>query len=287
MDRAFPHPLKAAVRIIMAGYLRMTFRLHKHSIGRPRRAFTLVEVSLSVVLIAVLLSLLLPLLSAARVGSYREQCAANQRILGQAWQSYLNEHGRQFPWVQVQPAWFYGGVRFSAVDTAVPDYQRPLTAYLPLRTHGHSREHLVCSCPADRGITSSVEGAGTGKRTAFRSYGTSYRANAPLMDARLAGINTPENRGMNRDEITTAPSRLVMMGDPVWYEAAEDTGRNADWHGEPNAGNLLFLDGSVRFMTVRSRKSVGPIVFDPIMPTPEAPTTSSAAEQSPAVKLVP
>lgn len=239
-----------------------------------RRAFTMIEVGLSVVLIAVLLSVLLPVLSAARVGSYREQCAANQRVFGQAWQTYLNDHDKQFPWVQVQPAWFYGGVRFSAVDTAVPDYQRPLTQYLPLRGHDGVQEHLVCCCPADHGITSSVAGAGTGSRTAFRSYGTSYRANSPLLDAQLAGIDAEDNRGMKRDEITTPASRLVVMGDPVWYEAAEDTGRNADWHGEPNAGNLLFLDGSVRFMTIRSRKSVGPILFDPIMPMHDPAMTS-------------
>jgi prepilin-type processing-associated H-X9-DG protein len=53
------------------------------------------------------------------------------------------------------------------------------------------------------------------------------------------------------------------MGDPVWYEVAEETGRKADWHGQPNAGNLLFLDGSVRFLTVRPRRIVGPILFDP------------------------
>jgi prepilin-type processing-associated H-X9-DG protein len=53
------------------------------------------------------------------------------------------------------------------------------------------------------------------------------------------------------------------MGDPVWYERAEETGRSADWHGVAGAGNLLFMDGSVRFQPVRPRTVAGPIVFDP------------------------
>src|SRR5262245_19915483 len=57
-------------------------RLAPSPTGACRRAFALWELGLSVLLIAILLSVLLPLLSAARVGSYREQCAANQRRIG-------------------------------------------------------------------------------------------------------------------------------------------------------------------------------------------------------------
>ena len=73
-------------------------------------------------------------------------------------------------------------------------------------------------------------------------------------------------RGLQRDLITTSPSRLVMMGDPVWYEVRENTGRLASWHGVPNTGNLLFLDGSVRFVSVAPKPKVGAAVFDPLAP---------------------
>jgi prepilin-type processing-associated H-X9-DG protein len=56
------------------------------------------------------------------------------------------------------------------------------------------------------------------------------------------------------------------MGDPVWYEVRESTGRVATWHGSPDAGNLLFLDGSVRFVPVEPRPEVGAAVFDPLEP---------------------
>ena len=268
-----------------------------------KRAFTLLELAISLALVAMLLAVLVPTLSNARQTAHREQCANNQRRFGEAWQTWLADHDQQFPHVPVQPGWFYAGMRFSSADgSAFPDYQRPLNAYLPLaRTRDFS--HVVCACPADQGITDPDTSAGTGGRTAFRSFGNSYRANAVLMDpSRLISASTAslddhdsaveaqsdrmfersteatpqiapvadELRGLAKVAITASPSRLVVMGDPVWYEVAEDTGRSADWHGQRHAGNLLFLDGSVRFLSIRPRRIVGPILFDP-MPAGAAP----------------
>jgi prepilin-type processing-associated H-X9-DG protein len=247
---------------------------------------TLVETAISMVLVSILLAILLPALSSARTQSHRDVCQANQRRIGQAWHSYLRDNRDQFPTVAVQPAWFYGGVRFSVVnENPFPDYGRPLTVYLPTFRDNVTRDIIWC-CPGDHGISDPHVRVGTGTRTAFRSYGNSYRCNSSLVnskppvtydheenhdsaesnhehDAPLASHAEP--RGMHRREITTAPSRLVLGGDAVWYEAAESTGRHADWHSVPNAGNLLFLDGSVRFVVIKPKSVVGPVVFDPIM----------------------
>ena len=241
------------------------------------RGLTLLETAIALALIAVLLSILLPALSTARQASHRDQCATHLKSIGEAWQSYLGDHDKQFPFVPLQPGWFYGGVRFSRVDgSAFPDFERPLNPYLGLQRTRNFDDLDVC-CPSDRGISAVALGAGTGERSAFESYGTSYRANAPLLDAPMSGV-ADELRGMRRSEITTSPSRLVLCGDAVWYEVAESTGRHADWHGVPNAGNILFLDGSVRFMTVKPKSIVGPMLFDPIMPrASETPASSRPA----------
>lgn len=232
----------------------------------PDHGLTLFETVISAVLIAVLLSILLPMLTSARMASYREQCASNQQQIGEAWAAYLDENNRQFPFIHHQPGWMYGGVRFSSTShEAYPDTDRPLTPYLSLFRTGSYEKLCVC-CPGDRGIVDPQLGVVGGHRTTFRSYGTSYRANAVLMDVRLArGLDVTEPRGMRRDEIVTFPSRMVLLGDPVWYEVAESTGRNADWHGVANAGNVLFLDGSVRFATnLAPREKGGPVAYDPL-----------------------
>jgi prepilin-type processing-associated H-X9-DG protein len=253
---------------------------HQRRSRRPACGLTLIETLLSMFLIAALISILLPALNSARTASYRDQCSANQRRIGQAWQSYLDEHNREFPYVPVQPGWHYAGVRFSAVDgSCFPDNDRPLTAYLPLHRTSDPGELCVC-CPADRGITDPSSSMGTGRRTAFRSFGISYRINGMLMDAELAGVQPGQGpRGLRRGEITATPSRLVLLGDPVWYEVAEATQRTADWHGAANAGNILFMDGSVRFMAVKARADRNQAaVFDPIAPGITAPPSSRPAD---------
>lgn len=241
-----------------------------------RPALTLLETVIALVLIAVLLSILLPALSSARVTSHKDRCASNLKVIGEAWQTYLADHDREFPYAPLQPAWFYGGMRFSQIDhSAFPDFNRPLTTYLNLHKT-RDPDELCVSCPADHGISGAASAAGTAERTAFDSYGTSYRANAPLLDARMTGA-TQEPRGLRRDEITVPPSALLLCGDPVWYEVAESTGRHADWHETPNAGNMLFLDGSVKFQIIKPRKDPQAIRFDPIV----KPVTTHPAASPP------
>ena len=242
---------------------------------------TLIETATSIVLIFILLAILLPALTAARSHSFREVCNDNQRRIGEAWHAYLRDNNNQFPTVAIQPGFFYGGVRFSVVnDNPLPDYSRPLTVYVPMFRGNETRDVVWC-CPADHGISEPHTKHGTGSRTAYRSYGTSYRANSSLLYSTQvhemstaepsaegdlqAHAHTEQPRGMKRTEITTAPSRLVLGGDATWYEAAESTGREADWHVVKNGGNVLFLDGSVRFVAVKPKSIVGPVVFDPIM----------------------
>ena len=125
----------------------------------------------------------------------------------------------------------------------------------------------IYCCPADAGITHVHDGVGTGGRTAFRSYGTSYRCNAVTVDARIAGLDD-EARALFRSEITTPPSRFVLMGDPIWFETYQRSGRDANWHGKQNTGNILFLDGSVRFVPMRPRGKRGPAVAEPFLVRP-------------------
>ena len=234
---------------------------------KPRPAdhgFSLLELAISLAVAAVFLAILLPALSTARVSTHRARCAGNQRLLGEAWTHCLEDGGGALPMIAVQPGWRYGGVRFSSVDTApFLDFARPLNRYLPVDRLDVPPVEIF-SCPADRGITDEYGEVGTGRRTAYRSFGTSYRANSLLFDARLAGLD-PVPRGVRLSEITTPASRLGVLGDPAWYEALAKTGRMASWHGKTHAGNILFLDGSVRYMALEPRPKVGPAVVEPVL----------------------
>jgi prepilin-type N-terminal cleavage/methylation domain-containing protein/prepilin-type processing-associated H-X9-DG protein len=223
-----------------------------------RSGFTLLELMISLAVVSVLIVILLPVLVSARNTNRRAMCAGNQRLLGQAWAACIDANGGRFPQVYPQPSWHYGGVRFSVVDgSPFLDSDRPLNRYLPVS--GTAAGAALYECPADRGITGEHGEVGTGRRSAFDAFGTSYRANSML-------VGQGPDGGLSRESITTAASRLVVMGDPLWYEVYESTGRRAAWHGVPNAGNMLFLDGSVRFVAITPKPRVGPAVFDPLAP---------------------
>ncbi len=232
----------------------------------------MLEVLIYVAIVAVLLSILLPAMNSARSLSMRSVCADNQRELGVALASYLEEHS-EFPGVAYQPSWWYGGVRYSSVTgRANIDHGRPLNPYvsrLSNSTEPHELPRPFC-CPADAGITDSTGLLGTGSRTACEAFGTSYRANPRLFHARETDLHGAA-RGVRAGEITASPSRLLVLGDPVWYETRADTGRNADWHGEEGHGNLLFLDGAVRFQAVGRDDTGGPVLFEPDTPSGRRP----------------
>jgi prepilin-type processing-associated H-X9-DG protein len=69
-------------------------------------------------------------------------------------------------------------------------------------------------------------------------------------------------RPLRLAEVTTPHAEMIVMGTPVWFEVLARTGRTADWFGKPRPeklpsgsseagqGNMLFLDGSVRFVII-------------------------------------
>jgi prepilin-type N-terminal cleavage/methylation domain-containing protein len=219
--------------------------------------FSLVELLVSLAIVSILVGLLLPLLSMARDAARTTLCASNLKQIGFAWQLYLDEHG-QFPRHGAMPDFTYGGVEFVGPQKRpVLAAGRPINHYLTEEQFFHAESFaLMYRCPSDRGVFDRRGGhpvSALGDLTCFEYFGTSYRGNIYLMDSTRAGID-PLGRPLRLHETDgVAPSRLLLTGDAGWFYATRRPGEpgsefEASWHGKPGGGNMLAVDGSVRFI---------------------------------------
>lgn len=249
--------------------------MHHH-----RRAFSLVELLVVLAVIALLLSLVVPGLSAARTKARATVCLANQKQLCAAWIVYANDFG-SFPvgdapdyWQRVSYGW--GGVHWFGDSDITPwlglPAERPLNTYVAEErrtTSGGS----VFRCPSDTGAALSRTGdrtwdwiadiVGVAPGTCFGAAGTSYAANDWMYcdPSRSGGWGVPTRDAappfyrsrLGPDTVVVSPSRFVVLGDTGVMVAGRYTPdwRNSlnlfagYWHGS-EFGNFAFLDGSCR-----------------------------------------
>ncbi len=136
-----------------------TFDMHSL---RRRAAISLPELLVVIGIIALLISIVVPVVGKARAAASRVKCAAQLAQLGHAFQGYLNDFGGKVPLVNPlpdqNPQRFAGPPIWNAFDT-----------YL-------SKNRAVWRCPADSAINVGTEFP-IGKETYADAYGLSYEYN--------------------------------------------------------------------------------------------------------------
>jgi prepilin-type N-terminal cleavage/methylation domain-containing protein len=248
---------------------------------RAVRAFTLVEVLLTVSIIALLIAILLPAIAKARQAAHSAACLSNLKQIAAAWNLYDYDYDA-FPWggddnYSVRFGW--GGVHWYGFDDQgnpiLPESDpgdkklvttnRPVNPYLGRDVNTPAFER-VFRCPADKGIHIPGAGdygldndpwkvlgagndSGEGELTVFGKLGTSYEANHQLYLDRV-GDKFVYGPFFGAKDVYVCPSRLVIVGDAGAMTIAEsglyqDVVVQGWWHGF-GRGQMAFLDGSAR-----------------------------------------
>jgi len=242
-------------------------RLRRPRVAAFLRAFTLIEVLVSVGVIGVLLGILAPALHGARHAALETKGGAQTREIGVASIAYMRDHDRRLPQLRVTPngevtrassglylPWLFGGWR-SVVDvfnaSSVGADQRPLNAYLGDFAPDDQPE--VFRDPLDGGTN---DGQLTGfapdnpAAPVHELVGTSYVLNDHALDevpcpfVEIYGTLVPEGGG--RAPTVSSPARTWLAGQsPIYnYDDGEDKGEL--WGRDRVRASLSFVDGHVK-----------------------------------------
>lgn len=244
--------------------------------------FTLIELLVVIAVIAVLISIIMPALSAARNEGVKAKCLANLKQLGSIGAAYAADHpdsGAMLampPWSKERPddsgIYDYGGGAGCQDGNGVWGYQangrrppgaRPLNRYVLGPRCSQNDDFRMFQCPGDVGwVDAPFYATDTWPsqwklRPFFESTGTSYRANAAramTSDGRSMSMS-PYARPISR---VPAPSETILYSESIHWlarwntvSASEDPrqGTNEDpatipgWHGQMGRFNIGFVDG--------------------------------------------
>jgi len=194
-----------------------------------KKAFTLLELLVAVIIIGAILALLLPAMGAVREGARRAQCMNNLRQHGIAWYLYLDDYDEYFPNDTALPdrggaaALTFGGKQGTIYDERFSASYRILNSYLGIE--GETSPNLkIFHCPADQAPEQSM----------FDVWGSSYICNPKLLS-----IDHPGSDEQRPLSTVTSPRNKVFL------EVCTPGHRGKGGAASSEFTMVLFLDGHV------------------------------------------
>ena len=243
-----------------------------------RDGFTLVELLVVIGIIALLISILLPSLSGARMAAQRVKCMANLRSVGQALAIYGNENrGYLYP---VGPRGLDG--RPTTLGTNVPPHLRWPMLALPVTFPNPTPYTIAAPYPDEpvRANWPAIFAAWPAEPfthpallcpTDYEPYEAhSYILNKHLVDKQVK-FSTSRFEGRSTSEVIVMGEKKTDERD--YYMERDDFARITEpyRHGLKYGSNYLYLDGSVGTRQFNEALS-GLDPWDPLLPNEVPPT---------------
>lgn len=192
-----------------------------------RAGFSLLELLVTIAIIAVLAALLAPTLSKSMGKAKQISCVSKLRQVGLAMHSFAQDHSGNFPW---QIPTLRGG---SMYELRFQLKASPLLSYSGRHFEVLSNDLVtpkIIVCPADK---KSAADTFTKLQTTNLSYWVFYRASLNDPTHPLSGDINVQSVGTNRSKMPGRTNLLTIRFDPTVHQLK---------------GNILFADGHVELV---------------------------------------
>ena len=206
-----------------------------------RKAFTLLELLVTVVIIGIILAILLPTMGRVRGGARRVQCMNNLRQHGIAWYLYLDDHDEFFPAYGVIPLLggadysSFGGKQGSHYAVNYGAQYRVLNRYLDIYSEDDKGALEIFHCPDD------IKDIGVNPpQTSFDFNGNSYNFNGSILAYVL-----PTGFRLRPLSTITSPRNKVYLEMCAQSNNPGHGGKGNTLPANPVSVMVLFVDGHV------------------------------------------
>jgi prepilin-type N-terminal cleavage/methylation domain-containing protein/prepilin-type processing-associated H-X9-DG protein len=226
-------------------------KIARDNIGLRRgRGFTLVELLVTIAIIAVLAGLLLPALASAKHAGRKASCISNLRQVGIAVHAYASDFNGNIPYGPKAPPFTSPADFYPSTGTPTPILSlrsgAPAALGLMVKNYlGASAKVLFCP-GADQKIDTETESAKVGVSQSIGSYYYRHGSTTHLFDPPNAG--PPEHIKLDELGMNRKGGRIQALAiDSNFLTASgmEAFNVRARTHHRMRTANILFADGHV------------------------------------------